>query len=104
MVRLENKYAKYGYVFELIKREGSVAIFSQKDEDSGKIYAYEVFEIKVYPESEIYGKKYPARESPPATGQWGNNAFTVHTLEQAEERMRLILDNIANRALNSITG
>jgi len=92
---LPNFYRKNTYDFNLIKRVGDVAIFSQSD--GGKIYGFEVFEIRKQKETAFNDIHYEAKERVPSNEEWGTNAFTCYSIEQAELKMAKILENIQNR-------
>lgn len=85
-------YNKYGYLYELIKRVDDVVIYSQKT--SGKIIAYEVFEIRKQKASSWGNVLFEAKEMSPSSESWGKNAFTVKTILRAEILMKQILENI----------
>lgn len=89
---LEPFYRKNSFDYEQVKRVGDVAVYRQFDSEGE--YGYEVFEIRKRPESNIKGRITPAREAPPTSEEWGSNAFTVKTLEQADEKMLLIAENL----------
>ena len=93
---LPDFYRKNTFDFALIKRSGDVAIFSQSDE--GVIYGFEVFEIRKQKETQFGKIHYEAKERVPSNEEWGTNAFTCHTLEQAEIKMAKILETIKNRS------
>jgi hypothetical protein len=92
MKKLELEYKKNGFTYQQVFRDDVTAIYSQSDEEG--VIAYEVFKINKNEEREIFGKVFPASESVPPTTQWGNNAYTVHTLEKAFEKQAAILSLI----------
>jgi len=94
-VKLPDSFRQNTYEYTLIKREGDVAIYAQWCE--GRIIAYEVYEVKKIAAQNLNGYDYPAKETSPSSSQWGNNAFTVWTLEKAEEKFRLIKRNLENK-------
>ena len=99
---LPDFYRKNSYDFFLVKREGDVAIFEQKDND--KLIAYEVFEIRKQKAAEFGNVKYEAKEKCPGNEEWGINAYTVHTYEAALERMAPQTQGRPNRASNNFRG
>lgn len=95
---LPDYYRKNAFDFNLIKREGGVAIFAQTDNDI--FIGYEVFEIRKQRANEFQGRQYEAKERVPSNEEWGTNAYSVRTFERAQERMKDILQTIQNRQIN----
>jgi len=93
---LPDFYKKNGYDFKLVKREGNIAIYSQGD-DEGRVFAYEVFEVRKQKETQFGDIHYEAKERVPSNEEWGTNAFTVHSMEQAEKYVKQIQETITNR-------
>lgn len=96
--KLPEKIRKNGFDYQLIRRIDDVAVYSQSDE--GKLVAYEVFEIRKAEAGEFMGKTVEAREKMPSNEEWGNNAFTVHTLDRAFQYVKEILKRIKIRDEN----
>jgi hypothetical protein len=92
MIPVKETFSKGGFDYQLVDRKEDVCIYSQSDE--GKLIAFEVFKVNKNPDREIFGKHYEASESVPPTTQWGTNAFTVHTIEQALLRQEMIIKHI----------
>ena len=92
---LADFYKKNGYYYKLEKRVGDVAIFEQYSD--GKLIAYEVFEVHKQKATDWGTVHYEAKERVPSSEEWGNNAFTVHTLQRAEMHMEQILKAISER-------
>lgn len=97
MKELSKQYRKYGYTFDQVKREGDVCIYSQKNEESGKIVGYEVFEIQKKQAFEMNGHSYEASEAVPNSAKWGECAFTSGNLAAAEIRFKFLQDRILER-------
>lgn len=97
MKPLEKKYNKNGFAYELVDRQGDVAIYSQTLPETGKIIAYEVFEVMKNKEREIAGKIIGAGESVPNIKQWGAYAFTVYDLEAAKLKQGFLSTRILER-------
>lgn len=95
MIQLGLTYRKNGYDYAQAERIGDVAIYAQYSE--GKIIAYEVFEVLKQKEWEAFGKVNPAKEAIPSTESWGTNAFTVHSLKAAQEKVEFIQNRINER-------
>lgn len=92
MQQLPLTYRKNGYDYKQVFRDDNTAIYEQHSE--GKLIAFEVFEIVVQKEGEVFGKAQPEREKVPSTEQWGSKAFTVHSLQAAIEKRDVIKKNI----------
>lgn len=99
MKLLETNIRRKGYDYTQIERRGDVAIYRQ--DLNGDCIAYEVFEIRKHNERIIAGVLIPASEGMASDEQWGQNAFTVHTLEQAHGKMLFISENIIQRNVKS---
>ncbi len=95
---LPDFYKKNGYEFKLVSRIGDVAIFEQHSE--GSVIAYEVFEVRKQKETQFGDIHYEAKERVPSNEEWGTNAYTVHTIEQANIRATEIHQTILNRLNN----
>jgi hypothetical protein len=99
MKEIEKQYRKNGYIFDQIWRKGDVCIYSQTDPDSGRVVAYEVFEVIKREEAEIQGNVIPAKESCPGNEQWGSKGYTCWTIPEAMGKAALVGEAIYNRNL-----
>ena len=91
------EYKKYGYTFKQVQRQGDVAIYSQSNEDRNEPIAFIVFIVQKQEASNIYGRDYPPKETTPGNSFWGQYAYTCHTLQRAEIRMKQLQERISNR-------
>lgn len=100
MRTLELTFNKNGFVYTQICREGLGAIYEQRDNESNRLIAYEVFEIQQMPEGPVGPKKVwqPAREVMPSTETWGRLGWTYHDIEDARSRLKDIHRRLADRA------
>lgn len=96
---IETTYIKNGYKFVQIKREGLIAIYEQRDEETDKLIAYEVFEIQEMKEGYAGPGRYfqPAREVVPSATTWGMKGFTCSDMESAEKRFQELKEKVENR-------
>jgi len=85
---LGNSYGRNGYHYELVLRDGDIAIFKQRLRPGVGCLAYEVIRIKVAPECTIKCKVYPAREVEPGNEDFGVDGWTFPTLDRAKAKMR----------------
>ena len=79
--RLPEQLTKAGNEFHLFKRGQKVLIYAEGPD--GEDLAYEVFQIRIQPAGEKFGKWYPARERFPASEDFGKWAWWIHNLEKA---------------------
>lgn len=86
-----------GFIYNLLKREGDVALSEQFDVELNKPIAYETFVVQRYPDRmSPDGKTFiPAKEAPPRSELWGSHGFSCTTLESAEKRMQQLIDQFA---------
>lgn len=97
MIPLSTTYRRNSYDFELVDREGDVAIYAQIDPDSKRQVAFEVFEVMKFPEREMFGATVSAREATPSNEQWGSHGFTVWTLDAAKSKQSELQTRITER-------
>jgi len=79
MRTLEKEIKTNGTLYSLVKRESWKAMYRA---ESGQ---YEVFKIKIMPETEIFGKIIPEREKFPGNEDFGKFAWCLSSREKAEE-------------------
>ncbi len=86
---------KKGFTFNLLKREGSIAIYEQLDGDG--IIGYEVHKIRVRkpveckytnPDGSIKLVKYPEREVLAGNEDFGKYGWSCETLKEAEAKLK----------------
>lgn len=97
MIQLPTKYNKGGFDYNQVFRDDQVAIYEQISD--GERIAYEVYEIVIAKEAEVFGKVMPEREVLPNSEKWGLRAFTVWTLEKAHEKAEKIRESIVARKI-----
>ena len=102
MKQLASNYSKNGYDFNLVSRNGDVAIYSQHDKETGQLLYYEVFIVQKNKERTIAGNIIPASESSPANEQWGSEGYTMTDLTSARSKEQ-ILHQIVDRRKNRLT-
>jgi hypothetical protein len=89
-----------GFTYDLIKRVGDIAIYSQSK--NGLPDAYEVVRIQKHEAFTAFGKDFPAGESYPSSNQWGDEGWTYTTLPAAERKFSALLARLDNaRLLNA---
>lgn len=89
---LNDTIKKNGFTYKLHKREGNVAIYEQWDYDDREepmLVAYEVFIVKIAPDSEIKGRKIEGGERFPKNEDFGYSAWTYSTFGGSFEKGKL---------------
>ena len=90
---------KKGFTFNLLKREGSIAIYEQLDKD--RIVGYEVHKIRVRkpveckytnPDKSIKIVSYPEREVLAGNEDFGKYGWSYETLKGAEAKFKELLE------------
>lgn len=76
---------KNGFRYTLVLRNGRSAIYRQ--EVTPTLTHYEVFQIRVKPEKELFGKTIPEREVFPSNEDFGTRAWTYPDLGQAIDKL-----------------
>lgn len=95
MKTIEPKFKTNGFCFEMLKREGNVALFT-KSKPSYGFDSYEVVIIQQLPAQTIYSREYPPREAMPSSESWGRAGWTCSTRERADERFRMAVESCQN--------
>ncbi len=88
MKTLKDQYGKNGYLHKLIWRDEVYAITEVSDQDSGKVYCYESFEIIRYPSKTTGQITYEGFESCPSNEQWGSKGLTANSLQDAFNKIQ----------------
>lgn len=91
MKPLEQIFRKNGFDYQQVWRDEDYAIYEQWDGE--KLIAYEVFKTNKNEAREIAGVAIAASESVPGNKQWGTNAWTVYTLEEAQGKVDMMKSN-----------
>jgi hypothetical protein len=73
-----------GWVFNKIKREGNVAIYSKQEPEISTTY-YETVKINVHNGYTIGGVKFPPGETYPGDSLFGITGWCCNSLEKAEQ-------------------
>ena len=101
MKTLPNTFSKNTFDYQLVSRDGDVAIYSQTMPETGKLIGYEVFEVQKKEAFSLNGYDYPAKEAVPSANQWGQMAFTVFDLSRAKQRQAELLQRIEVRSIEN---
>jgi hypothetical protein len=89
-LQIPTKFNAYGYRYELVKRVKNVAIYKQTKKGINQEW-FEVVLISKHDGYEIAGNRVEPSEVYPSAEQWGEVAFTCHSLARAEIRMKQLL-------------
>jgi len=81
------EFQSRGFNYHQIAREGDMAIYEQRWNDSPNV-CYEVVRLRRR-EAETFpdGRQYPAREVYPSSEQWGQHGWTVLTRDAAFDKL-----------------
>lgn len=99
MELLAKEYRKNGYLFKQVWRFGQVAIYAQHSPETGKVMAYEVFEVIIRKEAVLAGRVVPEHESCPSNEQWGQKGYTCWLFSDAKLKAADFLEQIERRNL-----
>lgn len=89
MKLLSNEIHKNGYTYLQCFRGEKSAMYRQVDkEDPSKVYAYEVFKLKINKGGERFGQVFDDSEAFPNDEAFGKWAWTYSTLTNAIEKFR----------------
>lgn len=91
MKSLSPRERKNGFDYNLVIREGNVAIYRQ--EVSEKTKYYEVFKVKTRPERTYKGVIREAHEIFPRNNDFGLTAWSCRTLDEAKEIFNHLIKN-----------
>jgi hypothetical protein len=87
MKTIPKTFAKKGFSYKQIKREGMKAIFEQVKKGHTGV-TYEVVRIIKHNGYELGGQKIPAGEAYPGSSQWGISGWTFQNLKDAEGKFK----------------
>jgi hypothetical protein len=92
MTTLKKSFTKNGFLFEQVERTGNVAIYRQTK--PGQAWErFEVGRIRQNATYDAFGKHFEASESWPRSEEWGISAFTLTTLEEAQQKLTEMIDS-----------
>jgi hypothetical protein len=91
-LELELEFKKNGQRYCQIKRNNKAVIYSQKNE-VGRMIGYEVWKIKIQKAFAFTNYQYPSKERIPGNNDFGKWAWSVGTLDRAEEILELLTHN-----------
>lgn len=95
---LPTSFSKSGYDYEQVWRQGDIAIYACKDEESDRLLCYDVFEIKKQKETVMPGGSViPAKEVVPSPSLWGVAGFSCSSMRAAQERVDFLTGKIKER-------
>lgn len=83
MEKLSTRISKNGFLYTLIKRTETKAMYEQRTKD-GLLISHEVFKVKVIKEGEVFGTVQPEHEKFPSNEDFGVTAWSVKNRELAE--------------------
>ncbi len=89
---ISDRFTSSGFAFELIRREGDVALF-RKTRSGHSRESFEVVVIQRHPAEAICGRDYPQRESMPSSEAWGRSGWTCTDLKSATARFHALVES-----------
>jgi hypothetical protein len=92
---LEPAFNKNGFTYELVRREGDVAIYKQRLRPGVGCLAYEVWRIRVKEQSIMFGNIVPRREVGPSDSDFGTYGWSYPDLPRAKAKMAELIDTPA---------
>jgi len=103
MIALPEIFRKYGYTFRRLHARPEGFIYAQKNENTGKYIAFEVFARRTAPKrsATIVGNTvvFPARELYPSSSDFGKWAWSFMTEEKALEKLEEISEKARAKAV-----
>lgn len=94
-------FNKNGFYYELVEREGNLAIYKQRQRPGVGFLAYELIRVRTLPAGVLFGQTVEAREACPRNEDWGKFGWTFPTLEAARQKMRDL--QMADAARSSVS-
>jgi len=98
MKPLPDKLRKNGFNYTLVCRDGKLAIYRQ--EVTEKVQYFEVFVVKIKPESVFKGKVIPEREVFPSNEDFGKTAWSYRNYKDAEAKFRCLVEEEQSKTNN----
>lgn len=92
MKPLATTFKKNTFTYELVQRDGDIAIYKQRLRPGEGCLAYEVIRVLKAETYEIMGNTVEAHEYAPGNESFGKDGWTYPTLERAKAKMRELLD------------
>lgn len=87
---LAKEIRKNGFIYYIEKRGEKAMIYKQVCAEEGDVMGWEVFKRKIDKPKVVFGIELGEREIFPGNEDFGKWAWSVRTLERAEERFRNI--------------
>lgn len=92
MLSLPKTVKKRGFTYNLVTRQGDVALYEQRLNQT--LVGYEVILVQKHTEDRtIGGVTYPPSEVYPSDNTWGAKGFSFYTLPRAQAKFRQIVEN-----------
>ena len=91
MKPLGDTYSKNTFHYELVVRDGDIAIFKQRLRPGVGCLAYEVIRVQKRAEYTIKGNVIPAHEAAPGNEEFGSEGWSYPDLERAKKKYHELL-------------
>lgn len=96
MEKIPETFKKYGYDFELLKREGDIVLYSQSAKAPGgnkRTYGYEVHKVRVSKERLFGDTVLPECERLAGATEFGYYGWSFQKRENAEIKFKEMIEN-----------
>lgn len=104
MKELDKEFEDNRFKYEQIKRAENVALYKRYKIGQPKSFHYEVVNVMLWGEREIFGRIHPAGEYYPSPSSWGVHGFTYYGNEFGEEQaLKKFEELLAHNALRANT-
>jgi hypothetical protein len=89
---LGHTFRKNGFTYELVMRDGDIAIYKQRLRPGVGCLAYETIRIRVKEEAEMFGKTVLRHEVGPSNESFGMDGWSYPTLARAKAKMAELME------------
>ena len=96
-------FSKNGFTYELVLRDGDVAIYKQRLRPGVGCLAFEVVRVRVAQPGVIKDTVVPLREYAPGNEEFGTWGWSYPTLDRAKAKMRELQDAVVASAGASVS-
>jgi hypothetical protein len=85
VITLPTTFRSDGFDFQILNREGEVALLAKK-KPKWNFSIYEVVRVQVWPDELIKGRFTPEREAMPRSEQWGVHGWSFADMDDARRK------------------
>lgn len=93
---LGSQFNRQGFIYELVARDGDIAVYSQRSKsigtkDLGKVVGYEVFKVQSHDGLFIHGVWIEPSEYIPSNAEWGQKGWSFFDEKKAMEKFQKLI-------------